>query len=162
MSENEITVINTELLLDAAEKIMRPEDTSLFSDEVPVRLIEMLKGILLSHCEIDLGLSDIKSLVRDEAVASFASAYAQGESAASIAATFALNATLQSEQIARRLLVHIRFHPEYPFADITKALDLIESRVKSNGMYQLEDSETLRKDEVEIVMIVTGIGTEEL
>ena len=162
MEKREIAVISTELLLDTAERIMESEETSLFSDEIPVRLVEMLKGILLSHCEIDLGLSDLKSLVRDEALASFASTYAQGESAASIAATFALNATLQPELIARRLLVHIRFHPEYPFADITKALDLMESRVQSNGMYQLEDTATLQKDQVEIVIIATGIEVEEL
>ncbi len=158
-----IIVVPNERLLSIVEKNLGMRDSFRLVDNVLAQAVSGISNVILSHGanDINLDFADVKTVMSHRGLALMGVGESQGNSAAYDAAKTAIESPLLdnlSIDGAMGILVHFRIHPDYPLAEISEAMDIVEENADedANIIFGTTTSEDFPLDEVKLTIIATG------
>ncbi len=158
-----IIVVPNERLLSIVEKNLGMRDSFRLVDNVLAQAVSGISNVILSHGanDINLDFADVKTVMSHRGLALMGVGESQGNSAAYDAAKTAIESPLLdnlSIDGAMGILVHFRIHPDYPLAEISEAMDIVEENADedANIIFGTTTSEDFPIDEVKLTIIATG------
>jgi cell division protein FtsZ len=158
-----IIVVPNERLLSIVEKNLGMRDSFKLVDNVLAQAVSGISNVILSHGanDINLDFADVKTVMSHRGLALMGVGESQGNSAAYDAAKTAIESPLLdnlSIDGAMGILVHFHIHPDYPLAEISEAMDIVEENADedANIIFGTTTSEDIPIDEVKLTIIVTG------
>ncbi len=158
-----IIVVPNERLLSIVEKNLGMRDSFRLVDNVLSQAVGGISNVILSHGanDINLDFADVKTVMSHRGLALMGVGESQGNSAAYDAAKTAIESPLLdnlSIDGAMGILVHFHIHPDYPLAEISEAMDIVEENADedANIIFGTTTSEDIPLDEVKLTIIATG------
>ena len=158
-----IIVVPNERLLSIVEKNLGMRDSFRLVDNVLSQAVGGISNVILSHGanDINLDFADVKTVMSHRGLALMGVGESQGSSAAYDAAKAAIESPLLdnlSIDGAMGILVHFHIHPDYPLAEISEAMDIVEENADedANIIFGTTTSEEIPIDEVKLTIIATG------
>jgi len=158
-----IIVVPNERLLSIVEKNLGMRDSFRLVDNVLAQAVGGISNVILSHGanDINLDFADVKTVMSHRGLALMGVGESQGNSAAYDAAKMAIESPLLdnlSIDGAMGILVHFHIHPDYPLAEISEAMDIVEENADedANIIFGTTTSEDIPLDEVKLTIIATG------
>jgi len=158
-----IIVVPNERLLSIVEKNLGMRDSFRLVDNVLAQAVGGISNVILSHGanDINLDFADVKTVMSHRGLALMGVGESQGNSAAYDAAKTAIESPLLdnlSIDGAMGILVHFHIHPDYPLAEISEAMDIVEENADedANIIFGTTTSENIPLDEVKLTIIATG------
>jgi len=158
-----IIVVPNERLLSIVEKNLGMRDSFRLVDNVLSQAVGGISNVILSHGanDINLDFADVKTVMSHRGLALMGVGESQGSSAAYDAAKTAIESPLLdnlSIDGAMGILVHFHIHPDYPLAEISEAMDIVEENADedANIIFGTTTSEEIPIDEVKLTIIATG------
>ncbi len=158
-----IIVVPNERLLSIVEKNLGMRDSFRLVDNVLAQAVGGISNVILSHGanDINLDFADVKTVMSHRGLALMGVGESQGNSAAYDAAKTAIESPLLdnlSIDGAMGILVHFHIHPDYPLAEISEAMDIVEENADedANIIFGTTTSEDIPLDEVKLTIIATG------
>jgi len=158
-----IIVVPNERLLSIVEKNLGMRDSFRLVDNVLSQAVSGISNVILSHGanDINLDFADVKTVMSHRGLALMGVGESQGSSAAYDAAKTAIESPLLdnlSIDGAMGILVHFHIHPDYPLAEISEAMDIVEENADedANIIFGTTTSEEFPLDEVKLTIIATG------
>jgi len=158
-----IIVVPNERLLSIVEKNLGMRDSFRLVDNVLAQAVSGISNVILSHGanDINLDFADVKTVMSHRGLALMGVGESQGNSAAYDAAKTAIESPLLdnlSIDGAMGILVHFHIHPDYPLAEISEAMDIVEENADedANIIFGTTTSEEFPLDEVKLTIIATG------
>ncbi len=158
-----IIVVPNERLLSIVEKNLGMRDSFRLVDNVLSQAVGGISNVILSHGanDINLDFADVKTVMSHRGLALMGVGESQGSSAAYDAAKAAIESPLLdnlSIDGAMGILVHFHIHPDYPLAEISEAMDIVEENADedANIIFGTTTSEDIPIDEVKLTIIATG------
>ncbi len=158
-----IIVVPNERLLSIVEKNLGMRDSFRLVDNVLSQAVGGISNVILSHGanDINLDFADVKTVMSHRGLALMGVGESQGSSAAYDAAKTAIESPLLdnlSIDGAMGILVHFHIHPDYPLAEISEAMDIVEENADedANIIFGTTTSEEIPLDEVKLTIIATG------
>ncbi len=158
-----IIVVPNERLLSIVEKNLGMRDSFRLVDNVLAQAVSGISNVILSHGanDINLDFADVKTVMSHRGLALMGVGESQGNSAAYDAAKTAIESPLLdnlSIDGAMGILVHFHIHPDYPLAEISEAMDIVEENADedANIIFGTTTSEDFPLDEVKLTIIATG------
>jgi len=158
-----IIVVPNERLLSIVEKNLGMRDSFRLVDNVLAQAVGGISNVILSHGanDINLDFADVKTVMSHRGLALMGVGESQGNSAAYDAAKMAIESPLLdnlSIDGAMGILVHFHIHPDYPLAEISEAMDIVEENADedANIIFGTTTSEDIPLDQVKLTIIATG------
>ena len=158
-----IIVVPNERLLSIVEKNLGMRDSFRMVDNVLAQAVGGISNVILSHGanDINLDFADVKTVMSHRGLALMGVGESQGSSAAFDAAKTAIESPLLdnlSIDGAMGILVHFHIHPDYPLAEISEAMDIVEENADedANIIFGTTTSEDIPLDSVKLTIIATG------
>ena len=158
-----IIVVPNERLLSIVEKNLGMRDSFKLVDNVLSQAVSGISNVILSHGanDINLDFADVKTVMSHRGLALMGVGESTGNSAAYDAAKTAIESPLLdnlSIDGAMGILVHFHIHPDYPLAEISEAMDIVEENADedANIIFGTTTSEDIPLDEVKLTIIATG------
>ncbi len=158
-----IIVVPNERLLSIVEKNLGMRDSFRLVDNVLSQAVGGISNVILSHGanDINLDFADVKTVMSHRGLALMGVGESQGNSAAYDAAKTAIESPLLdnlSIDGAMGILVHFDIHPDYPLAEISEAMDIVEENADedANIIFGTTTSEDIPLDQVKLTIIATG------
>jgi len=158
-----IIVVPNERLLSIVEKNLGMRDSFKLVDNVLAQAVSGISNVILSHGanDINLDFADVKTVMSHRGLALMGVGESTGNSAAYDAAKTAIESPLLdnlSIDGAMGILVHFHIHPDYPLAEISEAMDIVEENADedANIIFGTTTSEDIPIDEVKLTIIATG------
>jgi cell division protein FtsZ len=158
-----IIVVPNERLLSIVEKNLGMRDSFRLVDNVLAQAVGGISNVILSHGanDINLDFADVKTVMSHRGLALMGVGESQGNSAAYDAAKMAIESPLLdnlSIDGAMGILVHFHIHPDYPLAEISEAMDIVEENADedANIIFGTTTSENIPLDQVKLTIIATG------
>jgi len=158
-----IIVVPNERLLSIVEKNLGMRDSFRLVDNVLAQAVSGISNVILSHGanDINLDFADVKTVMSHRGLALMGVGESQGSSAAYDAAKTAIESPLLdnlSIDGAMGILVHFHIHPDYPLAEISEAMDIVEENADedANIIFGTTTSEDFPLDQVKLTIIATG------
>jgi len=158
-----IIVVPNERLLSIVEKNLGMRDSFRLVDNVLSQAVGGISNVILSHGanDINLDFADVKTVMSHRGLALMGVGESKGNSAAYDAAKTAIESPLLdnlSIDGAMGILVHFHIHPDYPLAEISEAMDIVEENADedANIIFGTTTSEDIPLDEVKLTIIATG------
>ncbi len=138
-------------------------DSFRLVDNVLAQAVGGISNVILSHGanDINLDFADVKTVMSHRGLALMGVGESQGNSAAYDAAKTAIESPLLdnlSIDGAMGILVHFHIHPDYPLAEISEAMDIVEENAdeEANIIFGTTTSEDIPLDSVKLTIIATG------
>ncbi|HIO95896.1 MAG TPA: cell division protein FtsZ [Campylobacterales bacterium] len=158
-----IIVVPNERLLSIVEKNLGMRESFRLVDNVLSQAVGGISNVILSHGanDINLDFADVKTVMSYRGLALMGVGESQGSSAAYDAAKTAIESPLLdnlSIDGAMGILVHFNIHPDYPLAEISEAMDIVEENADEDAsiIFGTTTSEDIPIDEVKLTIIATG------
>ncbi|MBD3794149.1 MAG: cell division protein FtsZ, partial [Campylobacterales bacterium] len=158
-----IIVVPNERLLSIVEKNLGMRESFKLVDNVLAQAVSGISNVILSHGanDINLDFADVKTVMSHRGLALMGVGESQGNSAAYDAAKAAIESPLLdnlSIDGAMGILVHFHIHPDYPLAEISEAMDIVEENADedANIIFGTTTSEDIPLDHVRLTIIATG------
>jgi len=163
LESDSIIVVPNERLLSIVEKNLGMRDSFRLVDNVLSQAVGGISNVILSHGanDINLDFADVKTVMSHRGLALMGVGESNGNSAAYDAAKTAIESPLLdnlSIDGAMGILVHFHIHPDYPLAEISEAMDIVEENADedANIIFGTTTSENIPLDQVKLTIIATG------
>jgi len=163
LESDSIIVVPNERLLSIVEKNLGMRDSFRLVDNVLSQAVGGISNVILSHGanDINLDFADVKTVMGHRGLALMGVGESNGNSAAYDAAKTAIESPLLdnlSIDGAMGILVHFHIHPDYPLAEISEAMDIVEENADedANIIFGTTTSENIPLDQVKLTIIATG------
>lgn len=162
-----IVVIPNEKLLSIVDKNLGLKDSFRIVDDVLVRAVNGMSGVILSHSagDINVDFADVKTVMHHKGMALMGIGESSGADAAREAIKMAIESPLfdnMSINGAKGVLVHFYFNPDYPLAEISNAMEIVESNTdpEAEVIFGTTTDSSLERDKVRITIVATGFERE--
>lgn len=162
-----IVVIPNEKLLSIVDKNLGLKDSFRIVDDVLVRAVNGMSGVILSHSagDINVDFADVKTVMHHKGMALMGIGESSGADAAKEAIKMAIESPLfdnMSINGAKGVLVHFYFNPDYPLAEISNAMEIVESNTdpEAEVIFGTTTDASLERDKVRITIVATGFERE--
>lgn len=158
-----IVVIPNEKLLSIVDKNLGLKDSFRIVDDVLVRAVNGMSGVILSHSagDINVDFADVKTVMHHKGMALMGIGESSGADAAKEAIKMAIESPLfdnMSINGAKGVLVHFYFNPDYPLAEISNAMEIVEGNTdpEAEVIFGTTTDSSLERDKVRITIVATG------
>lgn len=162
-----IVVIPNEKLLSIVDKNLGLKDSFRIVDDVLVRAVNGMSGVILSHSagDINVDFADVKTVMHHKGMALMGIGESSGADAAKEAIKMAIESPLfdnMSINGAKGILVHFYFNPDYPLAEISNAMEIVESNTDPEAeiIFGTTTDASVERDKVRITIVATGFERE--
>ena len=132
-------------------------------DGVLARAVSGTSGVILASGENDINLdfADLKTVMSHRGLALMGVGEYKGENAAYEAIKNAIESPLldnMSINGALGVLVHFNMHPEFPFMELSAAMDVVHESVDDSAdvIFGTTTDESIPKDYIRITLVATG------
>ncbi len=155
-----LIVIPNDRLLSIIDRNMSVKDSFKMVDEVLKQAVDGIADIIKTPGTVNLDFADIKRVLKDSGTALIGIGTASGENRAVEAAKNAISSPLLDVSIigAKGLLYAIYGGENLPMLEVTEAAKIITESVDKDATIIfgiINDNDTLRKDEIKVVVIAT-------
>jgi cell division protein FtsZ len=158
-----IVVIPNDKLLSIIDPKMGIKDSFKIVDSVLARAVSGTSGVILASGENDINLdfADLQTVMSHRGLALMGVGEYKGENAAYEAIKNAIESPLldnMSVNGALGVLVHFSMHPEFPFMELSAAMDVVHNSVDDSAdvIFGTTTDESLAKDFIRITLVATG------
>ncbi|MDD5052634.1 MAG: cell division protein FtsZ [Sulfuricurvum sp.] len=158
-----IVVIPNDKLLSIIDPKLGIKDSFKIVDSVLARAVSGTSGVILASGENDINLdfADLKTVMSHRGLALMGVGEYKGENAAYEAIKNAIESPLldnMSVNGALGVLVHFSMHPEFPFMELSAAMDVVHNSVDDSAdvIFGTTTDENLAKDFIRITLVATG------
>ncbi|TLD82403.1 cell division protein FtsZ [Helicobacter sp. MIT 11-5569] len=162
-----IVVIPNEKLLSIVDKNLGFKDSFRIVDDVLVRAVNGMSGVILSHSagDINVDFADVKTVMYHKGMALMGIGESSGADAAREAIKIAIESPLldnMSINGAKGVLAHFYFNSDYPLAEISNAMEIIESNMdpEAEVIFGTTTDENIERDKVRVTIVATGFERE--
>ncbi|MFO0743456.1 MAG: cell division protein FtsZ [Candidatus Paceibacterota bacterium] len=154
-----LIVVPNDRLLSVIDKNMSVKDAFKMVDEVLKQAVDGIADIIKTAGTINLDFADIKRVLKDSGTALIGIGTGSGENRAIEAAKAAISSPLLDVSIhgAKGLLYAIYGNDNLSMFEVSEAAKIITESVDKDAtiIFGIVNSETLKKDEIKIVVIAT-------
>ncbi|MEI6352445.1 MAG: cell division protein FtsZ [Candidatus Nomurabacteria bacterium] len=154
-----LIVVPNDRLLSVIDKNMSVRDAFKMVDEVLKQAVDGIADIIKTAGTINLDFADIKRVLKDSGTALIGIGSGSGENRAIEAAKAAISSPLLDVSIhgAKGLLYAIYGNDNLSMFEVSEAAKIITESVDKDAtiIFGIVNSETLKKDEIKIVVIAT-------
>lgn len=158
-----LIVIPNDRLLSVIDRNMSVKEAFKMVDEVLKQAVDGIADIIKTAGTINLDFADIKRVLKDSGTALIGIGTASGENRAVEAAKAAISSPLLDVSIngAKGLLYAIYGNENLSMFEVSEAAKLITESVDKDAtiIFGIVNSDTLKKDEMKIVVIATKFPT---
>ena len=158
-----IVVIPNDKLLSIIDPKLGIKESFRIVDSVLARAVSGTSGVILASGDNDINLdfADLKTVMSHRGLALMGVGEYQGENAAYEAIKNAIESPLldnMSVNGALGVLVHFSMHPEFPFMELSAAMDVVHNGVDESAdvIFGTTTDENLDKDFIRITLVATG------
>jgi cell division protein FtsZ len=158
-----IVVIPNDKLLSIIDPKMGIKESFKIVDSVLARAVSGTSGVILANGEDDINLdfADLQTVMSHKGLALMGVGEYQGSDAANEAIKNAIESPLldnMSISGALGVLVHFNMHPEYPFMQISSAMDVVQKSVDESAevIFGTTTNRDLPLDFIRITLVATG------
>jgi cell division protein FtsZ len=158
-----IVVIPNDKLLSIIDPKMGIKESFKIVDSVLARAVSGTSGVILANGEDDINLdfADLQTVMSHKGLALMGVGEYQGSDAANEAIKNAIESPLldnMSISGALGVLVHFNMHPEYPFMQISSAMDVVQKSVDESAevIFGTTTDRDLPLDFIRITLVATG------
>ncbi|RAX58661.1 cell division protein FtsZ [Helicobacter monodelphidis] len=163
-----IVVIPNDKLLSIIDKSAGLKETFKIVDSVLAKAVDGMSRVILQtgSNDINVDFADVCTVMSWQGAALMG----MGESTGSNAAYEAIKSAIESPLFdnisingARGLLVNFRLHPDYPFQEISAAMESICNSLDTDAdvFFGTHSDDTLPEDKIEVTIIATGFEKEQ-
>ena len=164
-----IVVIPNDKLLSIVDKNLGLKDSFRIVDDVLVRAVNGMSGVILSHSagDINVDFADVKTVMNHKGLALMGIGEASGADAAREAIKIAIESPLfdnMSINGAKGVLIHFYFNPDYPIYEMQNAMEIIYENTdpEAEVIFGTTPDESIERDKVRVTIIATGFEKEAL
>ncbi|AWI34937.1 cell division protein FtsZ [Helicobacter apodemus] len=164
-----IVVIPNDKLLSIVDKNLGLKDSFRIVDDVLVRAVNGMSGVILSHSagDINVDFADVKTVMNHKGLALMGIGEASGADAAREAIKIAIESPLfdnMSINGAKGVLIHFYFNPDYPIYEMQNAMEIIYENTdpEAEVIFGTTTDESIERDKVRVTIIATGFEKEAL
>ncbi len=158
-----IVVIPNDKLLSIIDPKMGIKESFKIVDSVLARAVSGTSGVILASGDNDINLdfADLQTVMSHRGLALMGVGEYKGENAAYEAIKNAIESPLldnMSVNGALGVLVHFSMHPEFPFMELSAAMDVVHNSVDDGAdvIFGTTTDESLPKDFIRITLVATG------
>jgi cell division protein FtsZ len=158
-----IVVIPNDKLLSIIDPKMGIKESFKIVDSVLARAVSGTSGVILASGDNDINLdfADLKTVMSHRGLALMGVGEYKGENAAYEAIKNAIESPLldnMSVNGALGVLVHFSMHPDFPFMELSAAMDVVHSSVDDSAdvIFGTTTDENLPEDFIRITLVATG------
>lgn len=158
-----IVVIPNDKLLSIIDPKMGIKDSFKIVDSVLARAVSGTSGVILASGEDDINLdfADLQTVMSHRGLALMGVGEYKGDNAANEAIKNAIESPLldnMSINGALGVLVHFNMHPEYPFMEISSAMEVVQKSVDDSAevIFGTTTDKDLPLDFIRITLVATG------
>ena len=158
-----IVVIPNDKLLSIIDPKLGIKESFKIVDGVLARAVSGTSGVILASGENDINLdfADLKTVMSHRGLALMGVGEYKGENAAYEAIKNAIESPLldnMSINGALGVLVHFNMHPEFPFMELSAAMDVVHESVDDSAdvIFGTTTDESIPKDYIRITLVATG------
>ena len=158
-----IVVIPNDKLLSIIDPKLGIKESFKIVDSVLARAVSGTSGVILASGDNDINLdfADLQTVMSHRGLALMGVGEYKGENAAYEAIKNAIESPLldnMSVNGALGVLVHFSMHPEFPFMELSAAMDVVHNSVDESAdvIFGTTTDETLPKDFIRITLVATG------
>lgn len=158
-----IVVIPNDKLLSIIDPKMGIKESFKIVDSVLARAVSGTSGVILASGDNDINLdfADLQTVMSHRGLALMGVGEYKGENAAYEAIKNAIESPLldnMSVNGALGVLVHFSMHPDFPFMELSAAMDVVHNSVDDGAdvIFGTTTDESLPKDFIRITLVATG------
>ena len=158
-----IVVIPNDKLLSIIDPKLGIKESFKIVDSVLARAVSGTSGVILSSGDNDINLdfADLQTVMSHRGLALMGVGEYKGDNAAYEAIKNAIESPLldnMSVNGALGVLVHFSMHPEFPFMELSAAMDVVHNSVDESAdvIFGTTTDESLPKDFIRITLVATG------
>lgn len=158
-----IVVIPNDKLLSIIDPKLGIKESFKIVDSVLARAVSGTSGVILASGENDINLdfADLKTVMSHRGLALMGVGEYKGENAAYEAIKNAIESPLldnMSINGALGVLVHFSMHPEFPFMELSAAMDVVHKSVDDSAdvIFGTTTDESIPLDFIRITLVATG------
>ncbi|MBD3798390.1 cell division protein FtsZ [Sulfuricurvum sp.] len=158
-----IVVIPNDKLLSIIDPKMGIKESFKIVDSVLARAVSGTSGVILASGDNDINLdfADLKTVMSHRGLALMGVGEYKGENAAYEAIKNAIESPLldnMSVNGALGVLVHFSMHPEFPFMELSAAMEVVHNSVDDGAdvIFGTTTDESLPQDFIRITLVATG------
>lgn len=158
-----IVVIPNDKLLSIIDPKLGIKESFKIVDSVLARAVSGTSGVILASGDNDINLdfADLQTVMSHRGLALMGVGEYKGENAAYEAIKNAIESPLldnMSVNGALGVLVHFSMHPEFPFMELSAAMDVVHNSVDeaADVIFGTTTDESLPKDFIRITLVATG------
>jgi len=158
-----IVVIPNDKLLSIIDPKMGIKESFKIVDSVLARAVSGTSGVILASGEDDINLdfADLQTVMSHRGLALMGVGEYKGDNAANEAIKNAIESPLldnMSINGALGVLVHFNMHPEYPFMEISSAMEIVQKSVDDSAevIFGTTTDKDLPIDFIRITLVATG------
>ncbi|HZF69937.1 cell division protein FtsZ [Sulfuricurvum sp.] len=158
-----IVVIPNDKLLSIIDPKLGIKESFRIVDSVLARAVSGTSGVILASGDNDINLdfADLKTVMSHRGLALMGVGEYKGENAAYEAIKNAIESPLldnMSVNGALGVLVHFSMHPEFPFMELSAAMDVVHNSVDESAdvIFGTTTDANLDKDFIRITLVATG------
>jgi len=158
-----IVVIPNDKLLSIIDPKLGIKESFKIVDSVLARAVSGTSGVILSSGDNDINLdfADLQTVMSHRGLALMGVGEYQGENAAYEAIKNAIESPLldnMSINGALGVLVHFSMHPEFPFMELSAAMDVVHNSVDDGAdvIFGTTTDENIPEDFIRITLVATG------
>ncbi|MDE5603251.1 MAG: cell division protein FtsZ [Helicobacter sp.] len=162
-----IVVIPNDKLLSIVDKNLGVKDSFRIVDDVLVRAVNGISGVILSHSagDINVDFADVKTVMNHKGLALMGIGEASGADAAREAIKIAIESPLfdnMSINGAKGVLINFYFSPDYPIYELNNAMDIIYENTdpEAEVIFGTTTDKNLEVGKVRITIVATGFEKE--
>lgn len=161
---NSVVVLSNDKLLSIIDPKLGIKDSFKIIDSIFARVINGISGVIIPSGEndINLDLTDLKTIMIHRGVAIVGIGEYQGENAAYKAMNAAMKfATVDglSMKNASGILVHFNMHPEFHFMQLSAAMEVVHKSIDESAevIFGTTTDDSFPLDFIRVTIIATGI-----
>ncbi|MDE5592046.1 MAG: cell division protein FtsZ [Helicobacter sp.] len=158
-----IVVIPNDKLLSIVDKNLGLKDSFRIVDDVLVRAVNGMSGVILSHSpgDINVDFADVKTVMNHKGLALMGIGESNGADAAREAIKIAIESPLfdnMSINGAKGVLIHFYFNPDYPLYEMQNAMEIIYDNTdpEAEVIFGTTTDPNIERDKVRITIVATG------
>lgn len=162
-----IVVIPNDKLLSIIDKNLGLKDSFRIVDDVLVRAVNGVSGVILSHSagDINVDFADVRTVMNHKGLALMGIGEASGADAAKEAVKIAIESPLfdnMSISGAKGVLVLFYLNPDYPMTEISNAMDVVYDSTdpEAEVIFGTTTDVAVERDKVRITIVATGFEKE--
>lgn len=161
-----IVVIPNEKLLSIVDKNLGIKDSFRIVDDVLVRAVNGMSGVILTEGNINVDFADVKTIMEHRGMALMGIGEASGADSTKEAIKLAIESPLfdnMSISGAKGVLVHFYINPDCPMSEISEAMDIVHNNVNNDAVeviFGFTHDESIEKDKARATIIATGFEHE--